>query len=347
MRPCRSSCQNYVRECAVECCDESVQCVFEHDRPINNTLVVKTSGYSNFDGPSPFCTGAASSQRLSRLLPLALALFHLLMHTSMGDASFTTAKLGKTAFVGILVVLALVVQGCELDRDLDMPSHQTGNWHKAPDYLLTYEFIPTGRYPNQATLNSCDNQLSSSLQCSGRGVCKAWYPDDETSTMNFCECFRDWADPECRTERKSQSYAYCLALFLGFLGADQLYLGFPTYAAMKLCTLGGFGAWWLVDIVRIGSAPVYSWNYRIAADLPHWAFVLSFITYLLVASFLFVGYHTLHLRAKRRRDALLLQQEEKAQHFLDEIHPRNMKRYALDSSFGPPSFDQELIAKDE
>merc|ERR1719321_909079 len=107
-----------------------------------------------------------------------------------------------------------------------MPSHQTGNWHKAPDYLLTYEFIPPGRYPNQATLNSCDNQLSSSLQCSGRGVCKAWYPDDETSTMNFCECFRDWADPECRTERSLRAMRTALHCSLASLVLINCIWGF-------------------------------------------------------------------------------------------------------------------------
>ena len=32
MRPCQSSCQNYIKACGVECCDESVQCVFKHEQ---------------------------------------------------------------------------------------------------------------------------------------------------------------------------------------------------------------------------------------------------------------------------------------------------------------------------
>lgn len=347
LRPCRSSCQNYVRECAVECCDESVQCVFSHDVPINKTSLIKTSGYSNFEGPSPYCTGAASSQCASKWLLYVLALLHLLLQTPVGDGSFALPKTWKPGFLAVLVFIACMMQGCDLDRELDMPSHMVGNWQKEPKYLLTYEFIPAEKFPNQAILNSCDSKLASTLQCSGRGVCKAWNPDDAIQDVNFCECFRDWADPECRTPRKSQSYAYALSLFLGWLGADQMYLGFPSFAALKFCTLGGFGAWWLIDIVRIGSAPVYSWNYRVANDLPHWAFVLSLITSLLVVSFLFVGYYTLQQRAKRRRDVLLLQQEEEAQRYLDEIHPRGMKRYGLTSSIGKPSFDHELFAKHE
>lgn len=32
IRPCQSSCQNYIKACSVECCDESVQCVFSHEQ---------------------------------------------------------------------------------------------------------------------------------------------------------------------------------------------------------------------------------------------------------------------------------------------------------------------------
>ena len=69
-RPCQSSCHNYIRQCGVECCDESVQCVFEHERPAPGGDMVKTEGYVAHSGPSSLCTGAASSQSLG----LALAL---------------------------------------------------------------------------------------------------------------------------------------------------------------------------------------------------------------------------------------------------------------------------------
>lgn len=335
LRPCRSSCQSYIRECGVECCDESVQCVFSHDRPVNKTSFVKTSGYSNFEGPSQYCTGAASSQHLSRFLLFCLALLHIAMQTLVTDGSIATPKFSKTASVAILVAVAVMLQGCDADREMHMSTHAVGNWQRAPNYMLTYSYIPAGVHPNHATLNSCDSQLSTTLQCSGRGVCRAWYPDDPTIDMNFCDCHRDYADPECRTHRKSQTYAYCFSLFLGFLGADQIYLGFPIFAALKFCTLGGFGVWWLIDIIRIGSAPVYAYNYRLANDLPHWAFVMSFVTFLLFTSFLFVGYYTIMQRAQRRKDVLLLQQEEEAQRYLDEIHPRHgprgVRRYGLPS----------------
>lgn len=60
-RPCKSSCFNYVKECKIECCDESVQCVFEHNQTINATAMIQTKGYVAHDAPSPMCTGGAKS----------------------------------------------------------------------------------------------------------------------------------------------------------------------------------------------------------------------------------------------------------------------------------------------
>merc|ERR1719262_701251 len=78
MRPCQSSCQNYIRSCGVECCDESVQCVFEHTKTISATEAVKTTGYEPHDGPSSLCTGSArSSTKTSLPLLLALLFVHL------------------------------------------------------------------------------------------------------------------------------------------------------------------------------------------------------------------------------------------------------------------------------
>merc|ERR1711871_1532268 len=59
LRPCQSSCQNYINMCGVECCDESVQCVFAHTKALSATEKITTSGYIPHDGPSSLCTGAA------------------------------------------------------------------------------------------------------------------------------------------------------------------------------------------------------------------------------------------------------------------------------------------------
>lgn len=69
MRPCQSSCQNYVKQCGVQCCDESVKCVFSNTQHIGTSAAVTTSGYVPHDGPSDLCTGAAAG---ARVLPAAL-----------------------------------------------------------------------------------------------------------------------------------------------------------------------------------------------------------------------------------------------------------------------------------
>merc|ERR1719420_352191 len=239
---------------------------------------------------------------------------------NMGDAAYAdgvsfsvvatrSLALLKTLSVGLIIAVAFVLQGC----DADVPTHAVGNWRGESDYLITYEFIPPEGSAKDAKLNSCSFQhLAQTLQCSGRGICKAWDPENLANLISFCECDRDWADPECRTPRKSSMTAYLLSLFFGYLGADLFYLGFPIMGAAKLATVGGLGLWWVIDIIRIGSAPVYAHDFRTGADLPHWAFVLTAVTFALLIGFTLVGIATLRHRRRKRKDALLMQAEEEA-----------------------------------
>jgi len=314
IRPCRSSCENYIRTCGVECCDESVSCVFSHTKAVSATQTVTTQGYSPHDGPSSLCTGA--SRR-------------------------SATPFGLGFWVLVLLAVAMSLQGC----DYDIPVHTVGNWRAEPDYLITHEFIPPGASAKTAGLNSCSlSRLSQTLQCSGRGVCKLWDEDKLSNTLAFCECDRDWADPECRTRRKSQLVAYLLSMFAGFLGADQFYLGFVGLGFVKLFSFGGFGVWWVMDIIRIGSAPVYSSNFAVAADLPHYAFVLTAVMFSVGVGFTVAFYVTVINRADKRKSAMLLQSDEDARQ-KDSVKPfsdaytTGRLRPVIEKPNGPPSFE--------
>lgn len=292
MRPCESSCHTYIRSCGVECCDESVKCVFEHSKMVSSDVKVVTKGYYPETGPSENCTGAAF-----RASPLWILLGLILMHCHRR----TTLLIVLVGSICLLPTVRGDIEG----------SHRTGNWRKNPDYLTKFKYVPAGGKAEDAIFNSCSvPDLAHTLQCSGHGVCKPWDDNDVNNPVRFCECDPGWADPECRTKRKSQAAAYSLSLFFGYTGADMFYLGFPISGSAKLCTFGGFGFWWIWDIVRIGSDQVYARHFRVADNLPHWAFVLTsvmaacFIGFVCTISSIMRNIHT------RRKGAMLVMSEE-------------------------------------
>lgn len=50
---------------------------------------------------------------------------------------------------------------------------------------------------------------------------------------------------------KSWLVAFLLSAFLGYFGIDRFYLGYIWSAILKLITFGGFGIWWMVDLILL------------------------------------------------------------------------------------------------
>ncbi|MDL2254190.1 TM2 domain-containing protein [Ruminococcaceae bacterium OttesenSCG-928-I18] len=55
------------------------------------------------------------------------------------------------------------------------------------------------------------------------------------------------------TNLKNKTTALILSILLGELGIDRFYLGKIGTGILKLITLGGFGVWWIIDIILIAT----------------------------------------------------------------------------------------------
>lgn len=192
--------------------------------------------------------------------------------------------------------------------NIKIPTHSLPKWRQKQSYWKTFKFrippknplLPNATQPPgyietvTPDFDSCNNPNVSTLDvCSGNGACFPWDPEDLANPLSFCQCHDKWAGPECNQKRKSQMMAWALSMGIGYTGADLFYLGFPYYGVAKLVSsvasgsialvapsigVPAFAAWWLIDVVRIGSAPCYANNYRVANDLPRWAFsIFSFL----------------------------------------------------------------------
>ena len=53
--------------------------------------------------------------------------------------------------------------------------------------------------------------------------------------------------------KKKKSTALILSILIGELGIDRFYLGYAGLGILKLITVGGFGIWWIIDVVQIAS----------------------------------------------------------------------------------------------
>ena len=70
----------------------------------------------------------------------------------------------------------------------------------------------------------------------------------------FCQkCRAEIDNKTLQKESKNWLAALLLSIFLGHLGVDRFYLGYIGLGILKLCTVGGCGIWWIIDIILIAT----------------------------------------------------------------------------------------------
>ena len=61
------------------------------------------------------------------------------------------------------------------------------------------------------------------------------------------------AQTEAAKKDKKWIAALLLSILVGSLGIDRFYMGHVGLGILKLITMGGFGVWWLIDLILIAT----------------------------------------------------------------------------------------------
>jgi TM2 domain-containing membrane protein YozV len=56
---------------------------------------------------------------------------------------------------------------------------------------------------------------------------------------------------EATKKDKNWIAALLLSILVGSLGIDRFYMGYIGLGILKLITFGGFGIWWLIDLILV------------------------------------------------------------------------------------------------
>ncbi|KAF7256692.1 hypothetical protein EG68_05418 [Paragonimus skrjabini miyazakii] len=100
------------------------------------------------------------------------------------------------------------------------------------------------------TVSSSEVNISCSYLQLGQYKCDSPQIDQSTQQPVNCSSQTLTAPVTCSSGYRFES-ALLLSVFGGVFGFDRFYLGYPALGCFKAATFGGFGLWYLADIVLL------------------------------------------------------------------------------------------------
>lgn len=80
---------------------------------------------------------------------------------------------------------------------------------------------------------------------------KFFKPSDMVSLLSQIESNPKQAQALAAADLHDPQMVLLISLFVGWLGIDRLFLGQYLIGALKLITLGGWGIWWIIDLLTV------------------------------------------------------------------------------------------------
>ncbi|KAM9796340.1 TM2 domain-containing protein 1 isoform X5 [Syngnathus typhle] len=160
------------------------------------------------------------------------------LNAALGDI---TAAMSRWLHSGFWTILLFFLCCASFRRTIVATAEEAGSCHN----------LRLGQYPCLDSLSSSGCEAIAKVECLPAPNVTCRLPNGTQFRFSGEEVGFNKTIPCRNVSGYSYKVAVALSLFLGWLGADRFYLGYPALGVLKFCTVGFCGIGTLVDFILI------------------------------------------------------------------------------------------------